>query len=85
MAGRANFQHCYVQEVREDEIYQISWLEETGTIVSIIVDLAKKHITTFMAFSKGSLGTNVNQAGAEHEYRTLGRTREGAWRQAQLY
>ncbi|KAK9898838.1 hypothetical protein P389DRAFT_193858 [Cystobasidium minutum MCA 4210] len=53
MAGRSNYQRCYVQEVRTDEIYQISWLEETGTVVSIIVDLTKKHITTFMAFSKG--------------------------------
>lgn len=69
MAGRSNYQHCYVQEVRDDEIYQINWLEgapyprahemqtehlaETGTIVSIIVDLKKEHITTFMAFSKG--------------------------------
>lgn len=27
MAGRKNFQTCAVQEIRADEIYQISWLE----------------------------------------------------------
>ena len=42
-----------MQEVRTDEIYQISWLEETGTVVSIIADLTQKRITTYMAFSKG--------------------------------
>lgn len=26
-ATTSNYQRCYVQEVRTDEIYQISWLE----------------------------------------------------------
>ncbi|GHJ86382.1 hypothetical protein NliqN6_2784 [Naganishia liquefaciens] len=53
MSGRSNYQTCAVQEVRSGEIYQISWVEETGTVVSIIVDLAQKRITTYMAFSRG--------------------------------
>lgn len=29
MNGRINYQHCYVQEVRADEIFQISWVRES--------------------------------------------------------
>ncbi|KAJ9109788.1 hypothetical protein QFC20_003204 [Naganishia adeliensis] len=47
MNGRKNYQTCAVQEVRTGEIFQ------TGTVVSIIVDLAQKRITTYMAFSRG--------------------------------
>ncbi|KAK4687536.1 hypothetical protein P7C73_g2578, partial [Tremellales sp. Uapishka_1] len=56
MNGRLNYQTCAVQEVRTSEIFQVSLvltLAETGTVVSIIVDLPKKRITTYMAFSKG--------------------------------
>ncbi|KAJ9122770.1 hypothetical protein QFC24_004200 [Naganishia onofrii] len=53
MSGRKNYQTCAVQEVRTGEIFQISWVEETGTVVSIIVDLTQKRITTYMAFSRG--------------------------------
>lgn len=32
---------------------QISWVEETGTVVSINFDLPNKRIFTFMTFSQG--------------------------------
>ncbi|KAI0045092.1 hypothetical protein FA95DRAFT_172046 [Auriscalpium vulgare] len=71
MEGRSNYQQCHILEVRESEIFQISWVEgqlssfsppshthphnlkETDTIVSLIVDLPRKRITTFGAFSHG--------------------------------
>ncbi|OWZ33175.1 phenolic acid decarboxylase [Cryptococcus neoformans c45] len=53
MNGRKNYQTCAVQEVRTGEIFQISWVEETSTVVSIIVDLPQKRIITYMAFSRG--------------------------------
>ncbi|CCE72913.1 Piso0_000516 [Millerozyma farinosa CBS 7064] len=52
MAGRHNFQTCYYQRVREN-LWQANWLEETGTVVSLILDIDNRRITTFMAFSQG--------------------------------
>lgn len=52
MAGRHNFQTCYYQRVRKN-LWQVNWLEETGTVVSLILDIENKRITTFMAFSQG--------------------------------
>ncbi|KAL0487288.1 padC [Acrasis kona] len=52
MAGRSNYQTLYVQRIRKN-LWQLSWLEETGTIVSLVLDIEEKRITTFMAFSKG--------------------------------
>jgi hypothetical protein len=31
MAGRHNYQTCHIQEVRADEVFQISWLEGEST------------------------------------------------------
>ncbi|KAJ9117014.1 hypothetical protein QFC22_004672 [Naganishia vaughanmartiniae] len=69
MAGRKNYQTCAVQEVclvddpERDQVADLfplydlgsnrGNLPETGTVVSIIVDLTKKRITTYMAFSRG--------------------------------
>ncbi|KAL8290363.1 hypothetical protein RQP46_002621 [Phenoliferia psychrophenolica] len=52
MAGRSNFQTAYYQRIREN-LWQVSWIEETGTTVTIALDLPMKRITTFMAFSYG--------------------------------
>lgn len=52
MAGRSNFQTTYYQRIRKN-LWQINWLEETGTIVSIVLDIDNKRITTFCVFSKG--------------------------------
>ncbi|KAI5480201.1 phenolic acid decarboxylase [Pseudohyphozyma bogoriensis] len=52
MAGRTNFQTAYYQRIRE-KLWQMSWVEETGTIVSLVMDLNELRITTFICFSKG--------------------------------
>jgi phenolic acid decarboxylase len=53
MAGRINYQTCTYQCIRPGELWQINWLEETGTVVSICYDIVKQKITTLIAFSKG--------------------------------
>ncbi|KAJ3101571.1 hypothetical protein HK100_004517 [Physocladia obscura] len=53
MKGRRNYQKADYQCIRPGELWQISWLEETGTVVSLVFDIAKQRITTFMSFSKG--------------------------------
>jgi phenolic acid decarboxylase len=53
MAGRINFQTADYQCIRPGELWQCNWLEETGTIVSLVYDIPRKKITTLLAFSKG--------------------------------
>lgn len=52
MAGRSNYQTTYYQRVRKN-LWQVNWLEETGTIVSLVLDIDNKRVTTLIAFSKG--------------------------------
>ncbi|KAI9909949.1 hypothetical protein PsorP6_010413 [Peronosclerospora sorghi] len=53
MAGRLNYQTVAFQCIRPGEQWQCNWLEETGTIVSLVYDIPRKKITTMAAFSKG--------------------------------
>jgi len=53
MAGRSNYQACSFQCIRPGELWQCNWLEETGTIVSLVYDITQKRITTMLGFSKG--------------------------------
>lgn len=53
MAGRVNYQRATYQCIRPGELWQINWLEETGTIVSAVYDMKEKKITTLIAFSEG--------------------------------
>ncbi|KID65371.1 uncharacterized protein G6M90_00g052240 [Metarhizium brunneum] len=53
MAGRINYQTATYQCIRPGELWQCNWLEETGTICSLVYDITNKSITTFIAFSKG--------------------------------
>ncbi len=53
MAGRSNFQTCSFQCIRPGELWQCNWLEETGTIVSLVYDIPSRRITTLIGFSKG--------------------------------
>lgn len=53
MRGRINVQAADYQCVRDGEIWQCNWLEETGTICSLVYDIPKKKITTLLGFSKG--------------------------------
>lgn len=53
MAGRKNFQTATYQCIRPGELWQCNWLEETGTICSLVYDLKNETITTLLGFSKG--------------------------------
>ncbi|GLA13408.1 hypothetical protein AnigIFM62618_010397 [Aspergillus niger] len=53
MAGRKNFQTATYQCIRPGELWQCNWLEETGTICSLVYDIPRKRITTLLGFSKG--------------------------------
>lgn len=53
MAGRYNYQRCTFQCIRPGELWQCNWLEETGTICSLVWDLKNSTITTLLGFSKG--------------------------------
>lgn len=53
MAGRSNFQTAVYQCIRPGELWQCNWLEETGTICSLVYDAPSKKITTLLGFSKG--------------------------------
>ncbi|CDK29997.1 unnamed protein product [Kuraishia capsulata CBS 1993] len=52
MNGRNNFQETFYQRIRKN-IWQVNWLEETGTIVSLVIDIDEKRISTLIAFSEG--------------------------------
>ncbi|ROW02305.1 hypothetical protein VSDG_02356 [Cytospora chrysosperma] len=53
MKGRLNTQQASYQCIRPGEIWQCSWLEETGTICSLVYDIPNKKISTLLGFSKG--------------------------------
>ena len=53
MAGRLNYQTCMFQCIRPGELWQCNWLEETGSIVSLVYDISLQQITTLIGFSKG--------------------------------
>ncbi|CAA9957534.1 hypothetical protein CFE70_001110 [Pyrenophora teres f. teres 0-1] len=72
MAGRVNYQRANFQCIRPGELWQINWLEETGTIVSVVYDIKVKKMTTMIAFSEGhwkrraeALGDKRNKADRE--------------------
>ncbi|CAL5866358.1 uncharacterized protein PFLUO_LOCUS566 [Penicillium psychrofluorescens] len=62
MAGRVNFQTATYQCIRPGELWQCNWLEETGTICSLVYDISNSRITTLLGFSKG----HWEQAEAAH-------------------
>lgn len=53
MAGRLNYQTATYQCIRPGELWQCNWLEETGTICSLVYDIKNDTITTLLGFSKG--------------------------------
>lgn len=62
MAGRINYQRATYQCIRPGELWQINWLEETGTVCSAVYDIPNRKMTTLIAFSKG----HWESAGAAH-------------------
>lgn len=63
MAGRKNFQTATYQCIRPGELWQCNWLEETGTICSLVYDIPNKKITTLLGFSRGHWDRNVDAKG----------------------
>lgn len=53
MAGRKNFQTATYQCIRPGELWQCNWLEETGTICSLVYDIKFNKISTLLGFSAG--------------------------------
>lgn len=53
VAGRINYQTCTYQCIRPSELWQCNWLEETGTVCSLVYDIKNSTVTTLLAFSKG--------------------------------
>ncbi|KAL5341912.1 Calycin-like protein [Aspergillus crustosus] len=53
MAGRKNFQAATYQCIRPGELWQYNWLEETGTICSLVYDIPNGKISTLWGFSRG--------------------------------
>ncbi|KAI1259148.1 Calycin-like protein [Xylariaceae sp. FL1019] len=62
MAGRRNFQTATYQCIRPGEMWQCNWIEETGTVCSLVYDIAQGRISTMLNFSKG----HWEQAEAAH-------------------
>ncbi|KAE8149510.1 phenol acid carboxylase [Aspergillus avenaceus] len=76
MAGRRNFQTATYQCIQPGELWQCNWLEETGTICSLVYDIPKKHITTLLGFSKGHWLHNEKSHGDKRNPDDLARWRE---------
>ncbi|KAI9478489.1 MAG: Calycin-like protein [Benjaminiella poitrasii] len=74
MKGRSAYQKCYYQKVR-DNIYNISWIEETATVVTITVDFEEKKVTCFIAFSQGHWEKNNEAHGDKRNEEDLKRWR----------
>jgi phenolic acid decarboxylase len=77
MAGRVNFQRATFQCIRPGELWQINWLEETGSVISVVYDITKKTMTSLISFSEGhwkhskkALGNKKNKEDLER-WRTL--------------
>lgn len=76
MAGRKNFQTAIYQCIRPGELWQCNWLEETGTICSLVFDIPNKRITTLLGFSKGHWSQSKAAHGDKRNPNDLARWRE---------
>ncbi|KAH6662647.1 Calycin-like protein [Plectosphaerella plurivora] len=75
MAGRVNYQQATYQCVRPGEVWQVNWLEETGTVCSLVWDIPAKKVTTLIAFSKGHWEHPVEAHGDKRKPEDLERWR----------
>lgn len=76
MAGRKNFQAATYQCIRPGELWQCNWLEETGTICSLVYDISNKRISTLLGFSKGHWTKNDEARGDKRNPQDLAQWRE---------
>ncbi|KAH8650057.1 Calycin-like protein [Xylariales sp. PMI_506] len=75
MAGRLNYQTCTFQCIRPGELWQCNWLEETGTVVSLVYDVREQRISTLIAFSQGHWERAAEARGDKRDPRALERWR----------
>lgn len=75
MASRANYQAATYQCIRPGELWQCNWLEEMGTVVSLVFDIPRGRITTLIAFSRGHWDGNERARGDKRNPEDLGRWR----------
>ncbi|KAJ5887805.1 hypothetical protein N7495_007846 [Penicillium taxi] len=75
MAGRINYQTADYQCIRPGELWQCNWLEETGTICSLVYDIPNKKITTLLGFSKGHWTQAEDAHGDKRNHEDLERWR----------
>ncbi|OBW64613.1 MAG: putative polyamine transporter [Aureobasidium pullulans] len=75
MKGRINYQTCTYQCIRPHELWQCNWLEETGTICSLVYDIKNSKITTLIAFSKGHWENAEQARGDKRDEEVFGRWR----------
>ncbi|QRV93644.1 phenolic acid decarboxylase [Ceratobasidium sp. AG-Ba] len=54
----------------------VGYVEETDTVVSLIVDLPRMHVTTFMAFSNGHWSQPEQAHGNKRSQKDIERWRE---------
>jgi phenolic acid decarboxylase len=76
MAGRKNYQAVTYQCIRSGELWQCNWLEETGTMVSLVFDITNMRITTMLGFSKGHWSRHSEALGDKRNMKDLERWRE---------
>ena len=75
MAGRKNFQSATYQCIRPGELWQCNWLEETGTMCSLVYDIPNKKITTMLGFSRGHWDRNEEAKGDKRNAKDFERWR----------
>ncbi|KAF1839997.1 uncharacterized protein K460DRAFT_371959 [Cucurbitaria berberidis CBS 394.84] len=76
MAGRVNYQRATYQCIRPGELWQINWLEETGTIVSVVYDITKGKVSTLIGFSEGHWKRGKEALGDKRKPEDLARWRK---------
>jgi len=75
MAGRVNYQECTFQCIRPGELWQCNWLEETGTICSLVYDIKEGKVSTLLGFSKGHWECPEEAHGDKRDGEAFGRWR----------
>lgn len=75
MAGRRNFQTATYQCIRPGELWQCNWLEETGTICSMVYDIVQGRVSTMIGFSRGHWEMRGNAKGDKRDKGDLERWR----------
>lgn len=75
MKGRYNYQKAYYQKIN-DHIYNISWVEETGTVVTTTVDFQQNKVFGYIAFSEGHWKFNEEAHGDKRNPEDIERWRK---------